>query len=126
MTPGLKFCCCCRSRRSVVNHLSSSNLHMSKVKYMSLLTFKKTRNRLTGKFFYIVKNALAYRSLRKDWVLRIPRAILKTAKFHVGDCVDFSVKNDTLFMRKRPMKTVRGSSRNDIRKKFKRNAHVEQ
>lgn len=89
---------------------------------MALLTFKKTRNRLTGKFFYIVKNAIAYRFVRKDWVLRMPRVILKIVRFHVGDRVDVVVKNGTLFMRKLPAKKVRVSRRKNVRKKMKRSA----
>lgn len=62
------------------------------------LVCKKKRNRLTGKFSYQVWSAIKFRPVQDDYVLRIPRPILREAGWHKGSRVSVSVKGRALIL----------------------------
>lgn len=67
---------------------------------MSLLQFKKKRNRLSGKFAYTIKNAIAFNRVRNRWMVRIPTEILKASALRIGSRVDVRAEGKELVIEK--------------------------
>lgn len=68
---------------------------------MLVLSCKKKRNRLTGRFSFVVRNAVKFRTSRKEYVLKIPQAIMRVVKWHIGSRVAVSAEHGALVLRGR-------------------------
>jgi len=66
---------------------------------MRVLLCKKKRDRLTGRFFFVVRNAVKFRASRKECVLKIPQAIMRVAKWRIGSRVAVSEEHGSLVLR---------------------------
>lgn len=67
---------------------------------------KKTRNRLTGRFSYVLMNCIKYRPVQKDYVLKIPPVIRKITKWHVGKKLNFEVKDGVIVVSNKRAKNL--------------------
>lgn len=67
---------------------------------MSLLQYKKKRNRLSGEFTYTIKNAVVFNRARNRWLLRVPAEILKVSALCIGRRVDVRVEGKALVIAK--------------------------
>lgn len=65
---------------------------------MRMLSCNKKRNRMTGRFFFVVRNAIKFRASRDEYVLKIPQAIMRVAKWHIGSRVVVSVESGALIL----------------------------
>lgn len=69
---------------------------------MVLLMCKKRRSRLTGRFIFVVRNAVKFRPVQDDYALKIPDAIMRAAGWRKGTKVNLSVDNRTLTLSNLP------------------------
>lgn len=67
---------------------------------MLVLSCRKMRNRLTGSFSFLVRNAVKFRTSRKEYVLKIPQAIMRVVKWHIGNRVAVSAEHGALVLRR--------------------------
>lgn len=65
---------------------------------MSLLQLKKKRDRLSGKFSYVLKNSVVFNRAKNKWFLRFPKEILRLMKLHPGSKVDASSEGKFLII----------------------------
>jgi hypothetical protein len=67
---------------------------------MPILSCKKRRNRLNGRFSYVVRNAMKHRPARKDYVLKIPDQIRRAAGWQVGMRIELLFDSGTLILQR--------------------------
>lgn len=82
---------------------------------MLLMTCKRIRNRLTGRFSYVVKNCVKYRRMRKDYVLKISSAILRAGEWRVGDELSFSVRGRAVVIARKCVRRGQKQEANGLR-----------
>jgi len=89
---------------------------------MSLLQFKRKRNRISGKFSYGLKNSLVFSRTKNKWFLRLPKEILRFMKLHVGSLIDASSDGEFLIIVKKNM-SKKYAARRRIRVRLKKSLH---
>lgn len=89
---------------------------------MSLLQFKRKRNRISGKFSYVLKNSLVFSRTKNKWFLRLPNEILRVMKLHVGSLIDASSDAEFLIIVTKNM-SKKYATRRRIRVRLKKSLH---